>query len=46
MSIVYDPSRTTAYVAWEDGTGKAWRPAACNIYVKLDFAPWFYGTKL
>ena len=29
-----------AWVAWEDATaeGEAWRPAACNAYVRIDLA--------
>ena len=41
LSVTYDPSRQTAYVAWEDGTGKDWSPASCNTYVQFDFAKWF-----
>eukprot|EP00937_MAST-01D_sp_MAST-1D-sp2_P006216 g6216.t1 len=41
LSVTYDPSRATAYCAWEDGTGKGWTPASCNTYVKMDFARWF-----
>ena len=43
-SIAYDPSKYTAYVAWEDGTIKAntWVPAACNTYINLNLQKWFY----
>jgi len=41
LSVTYDPSRQTAYAAWEDGTGKGWSPASCNTYVQFDFAKWF-----
>lgn len=39
MSIVYAPHRTNAHawVAFEDGTGDEWVPAACNPYVRIDF---------
>eukprot|EP00041_Stephanoeca_diplocostata_P015480 m.295767 g.295767 ORF g.295767 m.295767 type:complete len:526 (+) comp20047_c0_seq8:113-1690(+) len=33
LSVVYDPSFKHMYVAWEDGTGPTWTPAACNAYV-------------
>jgi hypothetical protein len=38
MSIVYAPGSGFAYAAWEDATpeGTAWRPAACNTYVRID----------
>lgn len=39
MSVVYAPhrQRAHAWVAFEDGTASAWRPAACNPYVLVDF---------
>ena len=27
-----------AWVAWEDRDAATWRPAACNPYVRIDFA--------
>jgi hypothetical protein len=49
LSVVYDPSRGDAYVAWEDGTGTSkedskdptWRPASCTTYVKLALSGWW-----
>jgi hypothetical protein len=41
MSITYDPSTKTMYTAFEDGSGDAWVPAACNGYVKIDMSQWF-----
>lgn len=43
LSVVYDPSKAEAYVAWEDGHAKTWTPAACNAYVRMDMRPWFQG---
>lgn len=42
LSVTYDPSRATAYVAWEDGEDASWAPAACNTYLEFDFV----GLKL
>ena len=46
MSIAYAPKDASdaaghAWVAWEDGTGASWRPAACAPYVRIDFARWW-----
>jgi hypothetical protein len=46
MSIAYAPKGASgdpghAWVAWEDGTGDGWRPAACSPYVRIDFARWW-----
>ena len=41
MSIVFDPSLSKAYAAWEDGTGSSWRPAACNEYIEFDLTEVF-----
>ena len=46
MSIAYAPKDASdaaghAWVAWEDGTGDSWRPAACAPYVRIDFARWW-----
>jgi hypothetical protein len=49
MSVVYAPGAAAApaaeraghaWVAWEDATPslEEWRPAACNAYVRIDFA--------
>ena len=43
MSILYAPrgngtDDSYALVAWEDGTGTGWSPAACNAYVRIDLA--------
>ena len=50
MSVVYAPrpaggtDDAHAWVAWEDATPalKGWRPAACNPYVRIDFAGRFW----
>jgi hypothetical protein len=45
MSIAYAPGPRPGnkfghlFVAWEQG-GDAWRPAACNAYVQIDFDRW------
>merc|ERR1711920_382596 len=46
MSIAYEPAvgGGHAYVAWEDGSGDSWIPAACTTYVHLDFARWWGGS--
>lgn len=41
LSVVYDPSKMEAYVAWEDGHKETWTPAACNPYVRVNFRDWF-----
>ena len=41
VSAAYDLRERTAYVAWEDGSGAAWRPAACNTYIQLDLRKFF-----
>lgn len=52
MSIVYAPLDSRiggkdgaphAWVAWEDGSEKTWRPAACNAYVRFDLER-FWGA--
>lgn len=41
LSVVYAPGAHRAYVAWEDGAGAAWTPAACTAYQRVDFAGWW-----
>ena len=41
ISAVYDPAALTVHVAWEDGTGDAWLPAACTYYQQVDLTAWF-----
>ena len=41
LSVTYQPGQKTLYVAWEDGTGDAWVPAACMGYIKVDMSQWF-----
>jgi hypothetical protein len=43
LSVTYDPSNLILYAAWEDGTGDAWIPAACNTYVGLDMKRFLYN---
>ena len=51
LSVAFDPSKLTAFAAWEDGAGFGtaagnWRPAACNPYLQIDLASWFSGQNL
>jgi hypothetical protein len=41
LSVAFDPSKTTMYAAWEDGTGDSWTPAACAPYIEIDMSQWF-----
>lgn len=43
ISVVYAPGEAgePAWVAWEDGTGAAWTPAACTAYQRMDLAGWW-----
>ncbi|CAE7540161.1 unnamed protein product, partial [Symbiodinium microadriaticum] len=41
LSVTYQPGQKTLFVAWEDGTGDAWVPAACMGYIKVDMSQWF-----
>lgn len=48
LSAVYLPAvgAGSAYVAWEDGTGESWIPAACKTYVNFDLSQWWGGDVL
>lgn len=41
LSVTYEPAQRNLYVAWEDGTGDKWVPAACMGYIKIDMSQWF-----
>ena len=41
LSVVYVPTESRMLVAWEDGTGAAWTPASCTMYVPIDLAAWW-----
>jgi hypothetical protein len=41
MSILFAPHDRVMYVAFEEGTGKAWRPACCNTYVRMNMTAVF-----
>ena len=41
LSAVYAPALQRIYVAWEDGTGVSWTPAACTAYQRFDLGGWF-----
>ena len=41
LSVVYDPSESTAYVAWEDGHLQTWLPASCSSYLALNLGNWW-----
>ena len=41
MSILFAPRDRVMYVAFEEGAGKAWRPACCNTYVRMNMTAVF-----
>ena len=41
LSETFHPSTMTVYVAWENGVGDDWVPAACNSYVAVDLSQFF-----
>ena len=41
MSIFFAPHDRVMYVAFEEGTGRTWRPACCNTYVRLNMTTVF-----
>jgi hypothetical protein len=38
LSVTFVPKAQYLYVSWENGTKEAWRPAGCNVYIRLDLA--------
>jgi hypothetical protein len=36
LSVAYVPGERRFFVAWEEGSGALWRPAACSTYVHVD----------
>ena len=36
LSVAYVPGEARFFVAWEDGSGSAWRPAACAPYLAFN----------
>lgn len=44
LSVTFQPAKSTIYLAYEDGTGDSFVPAACNTYVAMDLSP-FFGTQ-
>lgn len=45
LSATFHPEAMTTYIAWENGQGDTWVPAACNSYVKLDLTPFFFPSE-
>jgi hypothetical protein len=46
LSVLYDPSKESIYVAWEDGNVTKgphanWRPAGCNEYLYFNMSEWW-----
>lgn len=41
ISATYHPGAQEMWASWENGSGSAWRPAACNNYVHVDMSKWF-----
>lgn len=41
LSVAYVPGEKRAFVAWEEGHGFAWRPAACNTYYHVNLSAWW-----
>lgn len=41
ISATFQPGEKQMWAAWENGSGDAWRPAACNTYVHFDMSQWF-----
>jgi len=41
ISVTFHPGAQEFWASWEDKSGSAWRPAACNNYVHFELSNWF-----
>jgi len=41
ISVTFAPGYGMFYAAWENQSGAAWRPAACNTYVQFNMTAWW-----
>jgi len=46
LSVTYRAGTKDLWVAWEDGTGTTWLPAACTIYVHFDMSVFWPSSSL